>query len=331
MSVIMSHAKENCVHPTIVFRLNIDYANHREAIITINGFLKTKAGIILGRIHEEFTANAMELSAQGSQKDRELFTPSTSKAEVLVSAELDQIALKEIDKERNLTTKKAVDLSLELNVRFIVSNLMVANYYEVDIGKTLLAQNIHRDLLNKNATLVLSAYNPDFTSNKLNGWILSGNYGPTFANVTTRKVETPCHISADDWIHEFLPKFGLGERVVFEVPLNSTSQSILGYLSKAEEAYGRWDTKSVYANCREIGTHLDDNIKNKFGVDSFVYKELWGRAYANFSHMASLDLHIEDIKKKYTGNDVSIGRLDAEQVINRTKTLIKYATELLER
>ncbi|MGI0016985.1 MAG: hypothetical protein ACREBU_26480, partial [Nitrososphaera sp.] len=179
MSVIMSHAKEGCVHPTVVFRVNIDYANHREAIISIEGIVKTKAGIILGRVHEEFDANTMELSAQGSQKDRELFTPSNLKAEVILSAELDSIALKEIDEERNLTIKKAVDLSLELNVRVISSNLYVANYYEVDITKTSLVDNIARDFLNKNAQLVLSAYGSDFASNKLNGWILSGNGGPT--------------------------------------------------------------------------------------------------------------------------------------------------------
>jgi hypothetical protein len=100
-------------------------------------------------------------------------------------------------------------------------------------------------------------------------------------------------------------------------------------LSKAEEAFKRWDTKSVFAHCREIGTILDDEVKISCGSTGSTYKEKWGRFYANFNHWASLDLHVEQIKKKYENENLIVEEIDTESLLIQTKNMIRYAQELI--
>jgi len=107
------------------------------------------------------------------------------------------------------------------------------------------------------------------------------------------------------------------------------------YIQKAEESLRRWDTKGVFANCRETGYPLNRLIENKFGKESFCQKELWARTYGRFENLASTDLHLEEIKKssRYAEEDVKVGReeAEAEHVLILTKALVKYAEELFGR
>ena|SRR5438094_1265470 len=91
-----------------------------------------------------------------------------------------------------------------------------------------------------------------------------------------------------------------------------------------------WVIQSVFAHCREIGVSLDNYLKNLCKNNSFAYKEKWGRAYANFGHMASLDLHLEDVKKReeYTVQNISTDENDASYLLIQTKNLIRYAEKL---
>ena len=126
---------------------------------------------------------------------------------------------------------------------------------------------------------------------------------------------------------------GLGEYFIVEIPKGrKVIEEAWKYIEKAEECFRTWDTKGVYVNCREAGSLLDGTIKGKFGKNSFVYKEKWGRTYGKFEGAASLGLHLEDIKKnqqRYPSEDIKIGKADAEHILIVTKVLIKYAEELL--
>lgn len=108
-------------------------------------------------------------------------------------------------------------------------------------------------------------------------------------------------------------------------------QEAWNYIEKAEESFRRWDSKGIYGNCREVGNLLDGIIKEKFGKDSFIYKERWGRTYERFNNLASLGLHLEEIKKnskQYNPEDIKINKVDAEHLLIVTKALIKLAEEL---
>lgn len=89
-----------------------------------------------------------------------------------------------------------------------------------------------------------------------------------------------------------------------------------------------WDSKSVYANCRECGSLLDRKMELKFGKKSYIYKERWRRNYDRFNHLTSLDLHLEEIIKSYPDELVEINEPDAEHLIIITKALVNLAQKL---
>ena len=135
------------------------------------------------------------------------------------------------------------------------------------------------------------------------------------------------------WLKNVLPNLGIGEFFVIELPRgNSELKDAWKYIETAEHAYRNWDSKSVFANCRELGILLDGKIKNKFGKLSFSYLERWQRRYKNYNHFASLDLHLEDTKSKsttYTLEEMKTYKIDAENMILSGKVILKYAQALL--
>ena len=63
-------------------------------------------------------------------------------------------------------------------------------------------------------------------------------------------------------------------------------------VDQAEKSYRNWNTKGACANCREPGFLPDRTVGAKLGKGDFR-SEKWGRAYASFEKLASLDLHLE--------------------------------------
>jgi len=154
------------------------------------------------------------------------------------------------------------------------------------------------------------------------------------------EVKKSYKIDSSHWIKHYLPELGLGRYFIVEIPEGKRS---LGHaweiLNEAEEAFRRWNAKDVMDNCRLVGQYLDGQIKEKFGENSFIYYERWGRIYGRrdkgFSGWASLALHLEDIKVKGTGertylkDEVKVTSADAEAALFIAKLLIKYCEELL--
>ena len=93
----------------------------------------------------------------------------------------------------------------------------------------------------------------------------------------------------------------------------------------------RWDTKSIFANYRELGVYLDKELQTAvIGPTSFAYKERWGRAYDRFGNRASLDLHYVQISATYPQDPTAvIDRRDCEGLFLSAKSLAKYAEELI--
>ena len=140
-------------------------------------------------------------------------------------------------------------------------------------------------------------------------------------------------IPQSHWVEIVLPALGFGEYFIVEIPKGKgIIKDAWDYLDKSEEAFRSWNSKEVYANCRELGKLLDRLLEKKFGKGHFVYTEKWSRAYEKFNHFASLDLHLEDIKNspKYSPDKVKTSKADVEHVLIGAKALIKYAEELWE-
>lgn len=157
---------------------------------------------------------------------------------------------------------------------------------------------------------------------------LVGDYG------TVRpQPEIQFAISQSHWVAQIVPALGLGEYFLIEIPKGrKTVAAAWDYLEKADAAFRNWNSKEVFGNCRELGSLLDQSIKDKFGPNDFSYLIRWKRAYNGFADLASWSLHLEDLKKspKYAPDTVQTNKSDAEHLLLRTKALLKYAEEILE-
>jgi len=154
--------------------------------------------------------------------------------------------------------------------------------------------------------------------------------------VLTGLERSPVQLSFDVpqsyWVGKVLPGLGSTKYFLVEVPTsNHHITSAWALIEKAETAFGRWDTKAVFAHCREAGTALTTLVEKQHPGKAFLRDERWGRAVKEFNHFASLDLHLEDIRKKatYSADDVKIEKMDAECLLIFTKALAKYAEELV--
>jgi hypothetical protein len=145
--------------------------------------------------------------------------------------------------------------------------------------------------------------------------------------------EIHLEISQSHWVNQVIPTLGLGEYFLIEIPKGrKTVLAAWDYLEKASAAFRNWNSKEVYANCRELGVLIDQSIKDKFGPNDFAYSIRWRRAYNGFADLASWSLHLEDLKKspKYSPDTVQTNKSDAEHLLLRTQALLKYAEEILE-
>ncbi len=152
------------------------------------------------------------------------------------------------------------------------------------------------------------------------------------AEIRSVDVQLTFEIPRSVWVERILPQLKDPSLELVEVPLGGGRlKDAAAYLEAAEAAFHGWDTKSVYANCREMATALDRTIRQRLQSDTFATEERWGRAYKRLGDLASLDLHLEDIKKRegVDAQQVRIDRRDAECVLFSAKILLKYANELL--
>lgn len=152
------------------------------------------------------------------------------------------------------------------------------------------------------------------------------------AEIAAVQAELTFQIPRSTWIERILPQLHNSNCELVEFPLGGGRVKLAGaYLEAAEAAFYRWDTKSVYANCREMATALDTAVRQEFATDKFMTEDRWGRAFERFNHLASLDLHLENIKKSAAvdAEQVKIDRRDTECLLLTAKILLKYANDLL--
>ena len=324
---------EHSIYPALSFELEVSHIAYEEIIIGINGWLKTDDGKIIANLTEALKERERksELGAKDSSFDKN-FSSKVFRTNVI--AFLNSRSLSHIESRRMMNRKGDVQLILELNLKVFKSETRISHLHEVEAQKLGIKEPklIKSSGREETGTIIFYAYDPEFSSNRVNRWVLSGKGSPVFLASVERCLETMCSIPSSDWIHDYAPKLGLGEFFVVEIPKGEeTIKEAWNLVNKAEDSYRRWDTKGVFANCREAGYLLDRIVESKFGKESFIYKERWGRAYGRFEHLASLDLHLENIKKSavYPIDEVKINKVDAEHILLATKLLVKLAENLL--
>jgi hypothetical protein len=326
---------DKSIPPGISFEVSLSHIKYQEAIISVGGWLETDEKKIIANLIEvpERKLTSTEIGAKESVFDSQ-FKEETYKTTVI--APLDKKGLNYLENRRMKNRKGDLHLNLILNVKSIESKASVSHLHRVsskEIGLQPPKVSRRSGGLTE-GEIIVYAYDREFSPGASNQWILSGNGSPVFLATKVQILRKEnIRIPSTDWIHDYAPKLGLGEYFIVEIPKGEKIiEKAWNYVEKAEECFRRWDTKGVFANCRETGSLLDELVKKKFRKNSFIYGERWGRTYSRFENFASLDLHIEDIRKsqKYALEDIKISKADAEHILIVTKALIKLAEELLK-
>lgn len=286
----------NFVNPTIRFDTRIEHNRGKEAIIQVNGWVKTEADIYISPLTEllESDQRKDELAARGTYHDRNNYTNTHH---LILTTQLNEKSLKYVENERTKNKKKDVVLKIELNIAFLESDALISHVHMLDTPQFKLPYNkiptnTGREIDFK---IMAYAYDREYSSNTNNGWILSGNNSPSFLSVHNQKISYRVTIPSSDWINDYAPIFGLGNYLIIEIPTGSeTISDAWAYVKKADIAYMNWDSKSVYANCRECGRLLNYKMQEKYGEKGYISEERWGSCYKRFNHLSSIDLHLEE-------------------------------------
>ena len=344
---------DKSVLPSIVFEIEIEHKKYQEAIIGVYGWLETDDGKIVASINEIIEKpKATELGARGSYLDED----SKDKEEIYktkIIAQLTKQALDYIEKRRGADRKKNVNFILNLIIKYIHSRAVISPSYLIDpkdIGLNKIQVSTSRG--EEKGEIIVYASDDEFCTSHTNRWIISGDGGPVFLEVKEQLLKKDVTISSVDWIYDYVPKFGMGEYFIIEIPKGEKIiKEAWDYVEKAEKCFREWYIEGVCDNCREAGVVLNKKMKKEFGENSFTYNERWGRAYLRFfNFLVSLGLHLEDMKGKnwmelikslpkdfphpkryadYPADEIRLGKVDAEHILIVTKLLIKYAEELL--
>jgi len=323
---------EKLIFPAISFEVEITHQKFQEAITNVDGWLesddgKAIAGVVVDTVEKSKTD---ELGAKDSSFDSK-FIDTVYKATLI--AQLTRKAVEYIEKRRMENEKRDVYLTLNLNVRSIVSTARVSHMHEVDhksIGLPPRAKVFSASGRRKEGKLLAYGSDSQFSTQYSNLWIISGEGSPVFlcTNVQTLRKEG-IRINSVDWIHDYAPKLELGEYFIVEVPKGkATVKKAWEYVEEAEKCARNGNSKGVYASCREVGKVLNGTIQRKYRNNPIIKK--WKRAIEKFNTLTSADLHEEDIIEQNPKGEIFIGRPETEHILIVSKALIKYAQELLQ-
>lgn len=312
---------ENSIVPSINFAITIKHMYHLEAIIKVDGWLRTDDGKIVSSLKEIILANR-----QNGLAGKSIINDKSSLYQCNLIALLDTKGLEHIEKRRMAERKNDVTFVLNLNVSYIKSKMDFAESRLVS-PENVGCQNINVSVDRAPAMFFVKTNSVNFSQfMKIN--IMTSTDAEYF-EVHEDILSKNRIISSSDWINDFAPKLGLGEYFIVEIPRgNRIIEKAWVYVDKAEKAFKSWNSKEVYANCRDAGKLLDNEIKSKFENDPKIKK--WKRAIFKFEFCASLDLHEEDIIKEKPEGAIKIGKEETEYILVATKLLIKYAEELIE-
>ena len=164
---------------------------------------------------------------------------------------------------------------------------------------------------------------------QLNLHFTIGLYEQNFiGSIENSYVQMGFEIEQSYWVKNILPALNYSEYFLIEIPKgDKLINEAWAYVVKADGCYERWDTKGVFANCREMGSLLDRIVKEKLSNDPNIIK--WERSFSKFDHFVSLFLHVEDVKGNKPNGDIIVNKNDSEHILINSKVLLKYAENLL--
>ena len=237
---------ESYFEPTIIVELEWQYEISQEAPISIFGnisFMGKIVGQLLPRDlqHQEFNLGPTDYNRNYGQK--------TLKMELTVT--LDSKIITHLNEARKSSSKGDVNLTLELFATHIVNTARVSYIEELGVDDPSFPANLKTVKGNirfkdSNSISFLLYVSPNhlgtYQQNRNNLNLISTNgsgLNAGYLSVKTEKIVLEAPIKSSDWVHDFLPKLGLGQYEIIEIPRVETAGDSGGILTMLDKAKGK--------------------------------------------------------------------------------------------
>lgn len=315
--------------PAIIFEIEIEYQEHMEVLLEVKGLVRSSDQKIVSDLKEAIFSDKKVSSRLGAKLDRQNNEKRNIKTQMI--SLFDKRVIEYLETTRKNNEKRDVILILDIFMTYLISNSRIAHIHYIEPSDVGYSPITLKDF--EGSKLLLHKYSRDYYSHTSDQFIISGDGDRDFIKIEKLKVRKEIIIKSSDWVHDYSPLIGLGEYFIVEIPKGDIIlEKAWTYIQKAEECFKQWDDKGAFVNCREIGVFLDKEIKKNTEKKSFD-RNKWDRMYNHFNSYASMNLHVEDFCKK-SGIDEStvfFDRNDVETLILKTKILIKYAENLINK
>jgi len=143
-----------------------------------------------------------------------------------------------------------VNFILNLIVKYIHSRAVISPSYLInpkDIGLNKIQVSTSRG--EEKGEIIVYASDDEFCTSHTNRWIISGDGGPVFLEVREQLLKRDVTISSVDWIYDYVPKFGMGEYFIIEIPKGEKIiKEAWDYVEKAENCFREWYIEGVCDN-----------------------------------------------------------------------------------
>jgi hypothetical protein len=337
----------NSVEPALQFNFEARYDGF-EALLSVEGVLLAADEKVLAPIltaipgTRESSQLVGSIAARGSIKDNRI---REGKGHLLsLWAPISQRALDYIEELRSKDPRREAKMKLRLTLRVVTSAAEVCHLNE--IGP---AGHPFESLRSEGLSLVTYKYNPNYSSERGNLWVISGRDSPVFLEFREFYQEIPVTIPSSNWMLDFAPYLGLGRFMVVElslprledIPKDAPSDfaerlsEAINALSEMEEKIKEGDWNEVGEKARPVIELLRDkdticSILTKYGYPSEV-AELFFKVLKKFFEYASKFHHKVDRDGRRLLPEIKAEKEDAYSIYYFSVGLVNVIVQKLRK
>jgi hypothetical protein len=287
---------ESYFEPAIKASFSLKYRKTQEAPINIyaNVFFKGK---IIGRLESK---DMLDREFKISPKDYKDYSEET--LDIDLACVLTKKIISYMNNSRRSSDKGDVNLQIETCLTYLRNEAEVSYIEEYNIYNTAFPRDLKDaiakqwpDRLSNNISVLLYVYPipPGTYSQSRSNLNLISSSGVesnnSYISIKIEKKKLEYIIKSSDWVHDFLPKLGIGEYEVIEIPRikpESNENLFKDSLSKLEtaknELYNLHTGSSMTALRNSLKSFSDDLInlgygkKNEKGKSEIDYQKIYG-------------------------------------------------------
>ncbi len=265
---------ESCFYPAIKARFELKYNLSQEALINLFGNLSFH-GKSIGRLEpngmlsQEFKIGPTDSNRNYGYKNLEIDLTCT----------LDKKIISHMNDARRSSAKGDVDLSIEMGLTYLRNEAYVSYIEEYPLNDSIFPGNFKAAIEKrwpnpyKDVSVLLYAYPTQpgtYSQYRTNlNLISSTGLGPNdgYLTIKTEKITLETTIKSSDWIHDFLPKLGIGEYEIIEIPKVKETNDLSVILQRLEDAkdklYKDLDIGASLASLRNSIREFKEFVKGK--------------------------------------------------------------------